>query len=69
MKRKKVYVKNATVTGQPIVPDTGADKSGTDTDSDKTHKRKEPGKFDKPEKEVNPDKTGIDTDSDITKKK
>ena len=37
------------------------------SDSDKTEKRKEPSKFDKPTRETDPDKTGIDTDADSTK--
>lgn len=50
------------------LPDKGADRSGTDTDSDITHISKEPSKFDKPKREVDPDRTGIDTESDKTTK-
>lgn len=69
MKTKNTYIKEATTTVCTNIPDTDADKTGTDFDSDKTEKRKEPSKFDKPEKETDPDKTGIDTDSDSTKRK
>jgi hypothetical protein len=52
-------------------PDSGADKSGTDKDSDKTKlpdPKKESGKFDKPKRETDPDRTGIDIQKATTKK-
>ncbi len=45
-----------------VTPDSDADKSGTDADADKTGKRKGPGKFDKPDREIHPDQPGIDSD-------
>lgn len=68
MTKKSKYKKEARVMVNPQKPDTNADKSGTDSDSDKTLPRKNPGKYDKPKKETDPDQTGIDTESDKTKK-
>lgn len=67
---KKVNEKHVRIgiTPDSTSPDNDADKSGTDRDSDKTHKAPGKNKFDKPGKEVDPDKTGIDTESDKTKK-
>ena len=57
----------------PTLPDSDADKTGTDDDADNTDtgtKEKGDGsnKFSKPKREPNPDRTGIDTDADKTKK-
>lgn len=44
-------------------PDSDADKSGTDKDSDKTQlpdSKKDEEKFDKPKREPDPDRTDID---------
>ncbi len=44
-------------------PDSDADKSGTDKDSDKTQvpdPKKDEEKFDKPKRETDPDRTDID---------
>lgn len=41
-------------------PDTDADKTGTDMDSDCTKKRKGINKFDKPKREPNPDTTSTE---------
>lgn len=70
MKNKNNKPANVRLTNLPNRPgkDNDADKSGTDTGSDKTEKRKGPVKYDKPGREVNPDKTGIDKGSDKTKK-
>jgi hypothetical protein len=46
-------------------PDSDADKSGTDKDSDKTQvpdPKKDDEKFDKPKREIDPDKTGTNID-------
>ncbi|MCC6702315.1 MAG: hypothetical protein IT221_12375 [Fluviicola sp.] len=47
-----------------ISPDVDSDKTGTDTAADHTTIKKgqqeHSGRFDKPDKEVNPDTTGID---------
>ena len=61
-----------------ISPDSDADKTGTDTNQDKTEPRYSDeeecdddqlhiNKFDKPKRETDPDRTGIDTESDKTK--
>jgi hypothetical protein len=46
-------------------PDSDADKSGTDKDSDKTQvpdPKKDDEKLSKPKREIDPDKTGINID-------
>lgn len=59
--RKRIIKKTSTLPSDPK-PDSGADKSGTDKDSDSTKlpdPKKEKDKFDKPKREVDPDRTHI----------
>lgn len=64
-KRKRIIlgIENAIITPPNAKPDSDADKTGTDKDSDKTQlpdPKKDDEKFDKPKREPDPDRTDID---------
>ena len=69
IKRKgKIISKADTLIEDVAKPDTGADKTGTDSNADCTEKAGNVNRFDKPKRETDPDTTGKDINSDKTKK-
>ncbi len=70
---EKKIIKESLNSSDKTSPDESADKSGTDTNSDKTRiidpeKERRSNRYDKPKREIDPDSTGIDINSDKTKK-
>jgi hypothetical protein len=66
--KRKIISKIDTLIEDVTKPDTGADKTGTDSNADCTEKAGSINRFDKPKREADPDTTGKDINSDKTKK-